>query len=330
MNFNANLQTCARFKCVVHKGVEPTNVELESSAWFNNLVLDTGLISMSTTANGQYIYGLQVGSGASAPVKSQTVLDSPVASTTTMLDNWVESRNITTAPYYTSIQGSFRFEAGAAKGILREVGFVSRNNNVLWNRALIRDAEGAPTSLTILDDDYLTVYCEVRVYPAPPSSGTFNLLAPDGSVRSTHTFNVYPMIRPTTLTPVNLYGPVKLGSIRSGNVGKFVEVFDTELLDTSITGTFTGTPVINGTNQTDGSNSIQDNPTNTSCRIVCALPLAHGNTSIKGFRVTMSGLPCNNDSIRYNITINPPVTKTNLMTMAFTFTGTWSQYDGEV
>lgn len=330
MNFNAQLQTCARFQCIAHKGVEPTDKELSSGVWFDNIVLDSGLVTMSSSASAQYIHGVQVGSGASAPVKSQTALDAPIAITTTTTSHWTETQNITDAPYFVSIKGSYRFDIGAAKGILREVGLVSRIGNKLWNRALIRDALGEPTSLTILADDYLTVHCEVRVYPAPPTSGTFNLIAPDGSVRSAHTYNVYPMINTKSGGVPEMQGPVKLGSLQSNTISKYVTMYDTELVDNSITGTFAGVGVVNDSSHTDQAKSLQDNPTTTSCRVVCALPLNRGNAALKGFRVAMGGLPCNRDSIRYNITIDPPITKTDLMTMAFTFTGTWSQYTGEV
>lgn len=181
MNFNSTCRLGAIFKLVVKKG--GTDEVVRETPEFHNLVLDSGLKRMN---EGTWISGCSVGTGTSTPIVSQTSLDTFKARTTHLLDSSISGIQIDIEPYYYFAKSTWRFETGAVVGEITEVGLDWSNNN-LWNRALIKDVLGNPTSLTVAADEYLDVKAEVRVYPSN-SAGTFNVEDPQGNILSTHTY----------------------------------------------------------------------------------------------------------------------------------------------
>lgn len=181
MNFQSSMQVGALFKLIVHKGnpEQPT----KETPMFHNLVLDAGLDRLSV---GSAIGRVCVGSGNSTPVVTQTSLDAFIASTTTTQGSDAGGKQIITEPYYYWARRTYRFGEGVAAGNLSEIGLGWTNTN-LFNRALIKDASGNPTTITVLADEFLDVVVELRFYPQRNFTGNFNLLDKLGAVISTHT-----------------------------------------------------------------------------------------------------------------------------------------------
>ena len=135
--------------------------------WFDNMILDQGLISSITTVGHQYPY-VAVGA-SSTPVSAQdTGLFTVVARG--------EIANTGYPPVGYDAEGGFgwtrsivTFARGVAAGNLSEVGLFKNNNNVsAFARALIKDSSGNPTTITVLPDEVLTVTWEVRRYWQSP------------------------------------------------------------------------------------------------------------------------------------------------------------------
>lgn len=141
------------------------------TGWFRNLILNSGLDyigSFAPSGNPSQIAYCAVGSGTSAVTADQTALVSEVARTSSISTSETISA-ASEAPYYWSVIKHFRFSAGGATGNLGEVGcsaFSSAASGNLFNRALITDSEGNPTTITVLSDETLDVDFEFRVYPA--------------------------------------------------------------------------------------------------------------------------------------------------------------------
>ena len=128
--------------------------------WFPNLILDAGLNRMGSA--GDYLDFCQVGSGSTAPANSQTSLVSRVAGTNSVVaDTFANSG---AAPYFARRTIIFRFGAGVATGVLSEVGVGWASTGNLYSRALILDALGSPTTITVLADESLDVTYELRMY----------------------------------------------------------------------------------------------------------------------------------------------------------------------
>lgn len=142
--------------------------------WFDNLILNAGLNRMGTGSIGTYAV---VGSGAGAPVATETALKVQVASTSDVQAE--ASGALASSPYYGWHRKTFRFPAGKAAGNLSEVG-IAGYGAPLFSRALIRDSNGDPTTITVLSDEVLDVTYELRVYP--PLADVSNNVTIDGVV----------------------------------------------------------------------------------------------------------------------------------------------------
>jgi hypothetical protein len=137
--------------------------------WFNNLILDAGLNRIGTGSMGTHA---QVGTGSTAPVNADTALQTRIANSSSVLSTTTAIQ--ASAPYYGSLIRTFRFNTGVAAGNLSEVGIGWATSGSLFSRALIKDGNGDPTTITILSDETLDVIYELRFYP-PATDSTFDL-----------------------------------------------------------------------------------------------------------------------------------------------------------
>ena len=148
--------------------------------WFDNLVMNDGLNRMLTRSD--WLDACYVGTGSEAPTPNDSRLGKKIAKTETVLE-----RTSATVPdqHYGYVRITYRFPAGF-HGDLTEVGIGNRfeddgslekddpgywDQYALFSRALIRDANGQPTTLTKLDDEILDVVYEFRLY-APTEDGS--------------------------------------------------------------------------------------------------------------------------------------------------------------
>lgn len=156
------------------------------TGWFHNIVLDSGLDRMSV---GTWINGCTVSSDSDEPVPTQTGFASTIARTTTKVGSITGGHNTTdpNAPYiWNKVQ--YRFNEGVATGNISSLGMGWGLNN-LWNAARVKDAQGNPATITVLSDEFLDVYCEIRFYPQLSYSGSFDLLDKYDNVVSSHTYD---------------------------------------------------------------------------------------------------------------------------------------------
>lgn len=140
--------------------------------WFPNLILDAGLDRMGD--NGDYLNWCQIGSASTAPTASQTSLVARVASTNSKQSDI--SANSGSDPYFARRTIIYRFAQGNAAGVLAEVGVGWASSAGLFSRALILDAMGNPTTITVLPDESLDVTYELRMYVwASTASGSISI-----------------------------------------------------------------------------------------------------------------------------------------------------------
>lgn len=295
----------ATFKMRTFKADGTTTKETEE---FHNLVLDTGLQRMGLGAWGTRCL---VGTGNSSPVVSQTQLDNTLVGTNTVQAT-ILSVNTTTKPYYYSIQKTYRFGEGVAAGNLTEVGlgWPLSGQNPCWNRALIKDANGNPTTLTVLPDEFLDVTVDIRIYPAEKINGSFSFKNKLGEVISTHTYNGY-VYMANSWDGTGLFWNFQYISLYAN--ASFVE---------------NPTSNINGTSL--GSNSVS-NTTNdiiapTTLRSTMKFLLNQGNGACNGLVPAINGPHASGTRPIYKILIDPPVTKTVEMETKWTIDLTWGRY----
>ncbi|WP_168416468.1 hypothetical protein [Acinetobacter indicus] len=301
MNVQINNSVGARFKLLARKA--STEEITRETEWFKNIVLDTGLNRMSV---GTWIDRVRVGSGNSTPVASQTQLDNTIASTTTLFGgNGTISKQTTTSPYYVAVNRTYRFAEGVAAGNISEVGCGWGTGLALWNRALVKDLNGDPTTITVLSDEFLDVIVEVRYYPTQSFSGSFNLLNKTGGIVSSHTYAGLPQF-----SEYNAGFDMMLSrgvSLYSGSMNS-INTDPSNLIGSVIT-----------------TSSSYPNPITLKSASTFELTEAVG--SIKTIRFDFNVISKGIGSA-YKFEIDPPIVKTNQMVLSFTFSISWGRYEG--
>ncbi|WNZ57014.1 hypothetical protein QT397_06620 [Microbulbifer sp. MKSA007] len=135
-------------------------------AEFENLITDLGLDQLGTKSPHNCTSNCYVGSGSTTPTVNDTDMSAYKAIHNT-LQSSARSAQASTDPWYLSLQKVYRFDQGDAAGNLSEVGvgWANTSSGNLFSRALIQDADGNPSSITVLSDEYLDVTYELRIYP---------------------------------------------------------------------------------------------------------------------------------------------------------------------
>lgn len=174
------LQLGGEYKCSVLN--VNTGEERDLTGWFSNLITDVGLDNVGQTGGRTSI--CQIGTGTGAPSFSDTALQAPVASTGTVSSTTSESGGSAT-PGNNWHQWSKTFQfAQSLEGNFTELGISnSAHTNVgavLWSRELIRDSQGNPTTITVLEDEILQVTYRLRMYfPLEDIIGQVNIAGVD-------------------------------------------------------------------------------------------------------------------------------------------------------
>lgn len=303
--------------------MQATNVDTgevrELTDWFPNVVLDSGLVQMS---QGTWYTGVNVGSGNSTPVITQTGLDTFVARSTNKIAG-TAGRQTTTSPYYYWIKDTVQFGQGAAAGNLSEVA-LGWSNSGCWNRALIKDSNGNPTTITILANEFLNVLVELRVYPNMNDVvTTVDLLdAVGGNVISSHTVTVRPCMDADLNTQSTTYNstvgngkviPYYYGGGEGGSVANPICYSGTLNEITSLP-----------TTQLAAATKAQPPttyPTTTSMKCTTSLTISETNGS---HRCCVFISPMGKFKCEYS----PPITKDNTQTLSHSWTLSWGRYTG--
>lgn len=319
MNFNTECGVGAVLKLVVRKA--DTDEIVRETPEFHNLVLTTGLARMAV---GNWIDRCCVGTGNSNPVASQVALDSFLASTTTIATGAADTGGIqvTTAPFYWFGRRTWRFAVGVATGNISEVG-LGWGNTTLWNRALVKDIEGNPTTITVLADEYLDVISEVRVYPQE-STGSFNLVDKVGAIISNHTYIARPRFSSNENAAATWDATIVLYHSQYGTV---FGIGDSSI-PTAPTGAVTTKFTTNTLTQVAVNNGLK------ASKVISSSEANLGNH--KSFTSGLKGLMCGglNTSIGdrscgYNWEVDPSIPKDAETILTYSFTLNWGNYAPE-
>lgn len=165
----------AKFKGVVkYKIIDGNgNVKTESGR-FNNLLL-SGFYDRAL--DGNYLSCKVVaGTGTSQPVVTQTSLDNPItaltySSNTNMSKLTYDEVNEVCTGY---AEWEIVFSQGEVVGNISELGFVlsgGTNINSLDSRVLIKDDQGNPTTITVLESEQLVVTYRLELSIHTPAAG---------------------------------------------------------------------------------------------------------------------------------------------------------------
>lgn len=213
INNAGNIGIAGEFRCVVTKA---DGTIKEDTGFQKNLILNQGLDFFGGD-NGRYINNsCAIGSGNSAPTVTQTGLDAYIkqvggTDVTSDYSYADEGDNL----YRMWEQKKYRF-TGLNNVNISEVGLVSNgtsaSNYYLTTRALIKDTEGNPTTITVKSDETLDIYYKIhKVIDVTDKSFVVNMLDGDGGAVP---YNV--VIRPSHLGNSQYNSVTEILNIHSG------------------------------------------------------------------------------------------------------------------
>jgi len=277
----------------------PGNPPRVLADWFDNLITDGYMNLLGTTGSSYSSLSCVVGTGNTPPAFTDTQLAALKAVTSSGL-NYLNGKEL--ASNYSWFRQTFQFDQGQAAGNLAEVGVST--GGILISRALIKDAQGNPTTITVLPDEILQVTWEFRVYwPQAAVTGTANIA---GS--GTHDFSI------TALHTDQPSGWV-ISSMNIKRMGFFqggISLYSgTQFLGSTSSGSLTTAPYIN--------NSFKRNAS-------YLVPIDIGNYSagidwfVFGFGHSNDGYGC-----YYKVTLDPPIMKTAEQTLTLNVELSWAR-----
>lgn len=162
---------------------------------FDNLLTDTFYAEITNPNSNAGIATIRVGTGSIPPVATDTALQTEIASATIYL-----SDTYTPALLQGKASGTATFSVGAVVGNISEVGAFDYYGS-LYSRALIKDANGDPTTITLTASDQLKVTYTIATYLLSSTlSGTVSITR-DG-VNESYPWVFYPAGMNTFFGPI--------------------------------------------------------------------------------------------------------------------------------
>ncbi len=277
-------------------------------AEFSNLITDAGLNNL---VNFLWFNGVFIGTGNTPPTVNDTDLASYLNFSAVRMAS--TTGTTTSAPYYTWFRRTFRFEAGMATGNLTEIamGWRSGTVNNLISRTLIKDANGIPTTLTILADEILDVTYEFRYYiPLTDVSGNITF---SGNIGGTHAY----VIRPANISTNTSSGWNAAAGAHANPAQNLCIAYAGGGLGTIFSEPSGAIITTNSSFYTSSAAYVLNSYTLTSTYVL-GVDWANDPRGIKCMRVPLG-------PGTYQIEFDPPIPKTNADTLSFTLSYTWGR-----
>ena len=320
---NTNIGMAGEFRCVVKKSDGSIKTD---TGYQKNLILDQGLDFFGGGGEGYSMMQFCViGSGNSQPNYTQNKLDMTVtgASGTESSTKYDYNEALDGNLYKTNRVFTYSF-TGLNNVNISELGLASTYGDAttyfLCTRALIKDSQGNPTTITVLSGEILEIYYKLwAVYDTTDKTGTINLL--DGVGGSTP-YNY--VLRMAGVGGANIGGSANYGSViglllRAGAGNSSPVTYSGEL------GTVKEIP-INSLQYVNGGYMQEYQPTSNKRTAVWDFDINTTNGAIRSFLFfTSMGFY----QIRFgSVADDSPIVKTDTQTLTIPVEVSWGRYEG--
>lgn len=132
---------------------------------FFNTVLNNGIFKLYSTSIKDMTTFINIGTGNTAPVNTQTGLDTFAFSSDNVINTLAAFGNDSGS--YLKITKIFRFDIGTCTGAFKEVGLSKLSNTDFFNRQLFKNAGGDAITIDVADDEGLLLTAELKIYLDP-------------------------------------------------------------------------------------------------------------------------------------------------------------------
>ena len=306
---NTNIGMTGEFRCVVKKSDGSTKID---TGYQKNLILNQGLDFFGGGTGDNMTKYCVIGSGNSQPVYTQNKLDTAITGVVGSLDSYKYDYNAARDGnlYKTNTVCKYSF-TDLNNVNISEVGLASNYSNkttyYLCTRALIKDSQGNPTTITVLSGEILEVYYKLwAIYDTTDKTGQINVL--DGAGNQ---------------APYNYKARLmKVGDAAYSGYVSFLSrkqyLYSGDLV--AITGTPSG--------ELYSSSSLQVSPyVLGSYKSVYSFEVATsaGNGKIRTYALAVLGYW----QIRFgSVADDSPITKTSMQTLSIPIEVSWGRYEG--
>lgn len=291
------------FKLQVAGHIEIYSDKRGKLAEFENIFLDQGLNALGTSSMPGHIW---IGSGSAEPLPSNTQLANFVARSASPSPRIPSSFGINgSAPYYVWVRTGVRFDPLGVNVNLSELGLGT--NAVLYTRALIKDVNGIPTTLTILSDEILDISYTVRVYaPTTDATGQITL---NGNIGGTYDWTA----RASRVTTSGYGGQTGWAANRNASYTGSAAAFSGPI------GDITQSPSGNSATVSQFSVPYEQNSLTAKSEIRAGTTQANLVDGIRSFRLCLGWG-------EYQIQFDPVIPKTDLDALSLFFAVTYARY----
>ena len=321
---NTNIGMAGEFRCVVKRADGSTKID---TGYQKNLILNQGLDFFGGGNGSNMMQYCVIGSGNSQPAYTQNKLDTTIAG--------VVGADFSSKYDYDASRDGNLYKANKVCKYsftdlnnvnISEVGLASNYSNTttyyLCTRALIKDSQGNPTTITILSGEILEVYYKLwQVFDTTDKVGTINLLdGVGGSVAYNYKLRLCAV---GTNTYQNIIALPTSGAVNHGFGNSFVFSSDlsaitTKPFEAATIGDYNGFTYLGS----DG----QYTP-NSFKRII------YYNSGINGTNTSFRGVVAPTSMGAYQIRFgsvadDSPITKTNTQTLSIPVEISWGRYEG--
>ena len=328
------------FRCVVKRADGSTKID---TGYQKNLILNQGLDFFGGGNGEDMMEYCVIGNGNSQPIYTQNKLDNAI----TVARRYKQDNSL---PYksdydanrdgnlfkcnrvckyiYTSLDNVNISELGLAST------YANNSNYYLCTRALIKDVNGNPTTITVLSGEQLEIYYKLwQVFDVSDKTGQINLLdGVGGSVAYNYT------VRLANVGNANYYGYFQpyyhdfgIGMcgliLKQAQSSNAYSVFDNYFYSDGIANITSVPKSIIG--QLSGIVSYAPYIAASYKRVMTlSIPIADANGNIRSIAVfTTMGIY----QIQYDsVADNSPITKTNTQTLTIPIEISWGRYEGEL
>lgn len=157
----------------IHRGRDLNNLVKVSE--FENLITNGGLFKLCSSSG--YMEYCRLGTGNTVPTFEDTSLVSKIRESNAYASKEAGVNNI---DKYLYVKIKYRFNPSGTAYNVSELGCGWGANGPLFNRALVKNANGDPVTISILADEYLIITYELRLYV--PTGVVEGLLTPTGNL----------------------------------------------------------------------------------------------------------------------------------------------------
>lgn len=321
-----NMGMAGEFRVVVKR--EDGSVKTDTG-YQKNLILNQGLDFFGGGNGSDMMSYCVIGSGNSTPAYTQNKLDTAIIGVSGSTNSTKYDYNISRDGnlYKTNRVCKYSFN-NLNNANISEVGLSSAYSNAttyyLCTRALIKDSNGNPTTITVLSGEILEIYYKLwAVFDTTDKTGTINLLNGVGGSTPYNYIARIAGVGGTNIGGTASYGDIigsmlvfwagnNTSSLVDGDIGSVIDspkgyplyiLGDSVALNTSA--------YVSGTYKMSGTMNV---------------PINSGNGDIRsGLFITSMGFY----QIRFGSVANDsPITKTNTQTLTIPIEISWGRYEG--